>query len=517
MMVPRALPSAVVVLLALTACGNSDTPESEGPEGSLGAPSGSPATSDPPPPPAAREADAPSPPSEPVEAAASGDPDLDEGEEPDPEPDPAGDEGARNGGDSEPAWEDVEPPSFTRPDSIRGIYLTAWSAGSRNRSSELMELARETELNTFVIDLKDASGYVSHRTDVEMAREVGADGELRIGDLPGLLQRLDEAGVYPIARIVIFKDHLLAERRPDLALRSEDQGEDEFWRDNGGHPWTSPRSREVWDYHLDLAREAAKLGFPEIQWDYVRFPDIPPSVRETLHVPGSEEGSRAEVIRRFLAYTREELAELDAKVTADVFGVAATAATDVGIGQRWEDFIDVVDAALPMIYPSHYWQGSFGYDHPNAHPYEVVWESLGRARDRSAAVEGAGEVIPWLQDFTMGSPRYGAPEVRAQIQATHDRGIPHWLLWNPGSRYTRDALAPAEGFATDHDPLIRLGGHIIPASQRLTTLLGPAGALPDPLMGSTAEYGWVPPWVGPESRLARPLPPPWSVPAEPVR
>ena len=372
--------------------------------------------------------------------------------------------------------EPIEPPSFVRPDSIRGIYLTAWSAGSAARSEALLELTDETELNTFVVDLKDATGYISHRTDVEMALELGADGERRIGDLQGLLKRMEAAGVYPIARIVVFKDHLLPETRPDLALRLKDAGEGEFWRDNGGHPWTSPRSREVWDYHIELAREAAELGFPEIQWDYVRFPDIPSSVQETLHMPGDEEGTRAEVIRRFLDYSRSELADLDVRVTADVFGVAATAPTDVGIGQRWEDFIDVVDVALPMIYPSHYWQGSFGFQEPNAHPYEVVWESLGQAQSRSEGIEGAGEIIPWLQDFTMGSPRYEAPEVRAQIQATYDRDIPHWILWNPASRYTREALAPVDGFPEGHDPLVRIGGRVIPTSERMETLLGPEEA-----------------------------------------
>lgn len=431
------------------------------------------------------------------------------------------------------------PPRFTRPDSIRGIYLTAWSAGSAARSEALIDLAGETELNTFVIDIKDASGFVSHRTGVEMARDLGADGEIRIGDLPGLLRRLKEADIYPVARIVVFKDHLLPETRPDLALREtgavtaagEDPGpagpaedadgnhDDElpeaFWRDGGGHPWSSPRSREVWDYHVELAREVAEMGFPEIQWDYVRFPDVPGSVQEALVIPGTEEGPRAQVIRRFLAHTREELSDLDVRVTADVFGVAATARTDVGIGQRWEDFIDVVDAALPMIYPSHYWEGSFGLDSPNAYPYEVIWESLGQATVRSAAVEGAGEVIPWLQDFSLGSPRYEAPEVRAQIQATYDRGIPHWVLWNPGSRYTRDALAPAEGFPEGHDPLIRLGGRIMPASQRLATPLGDGAEPPPTLLEEAGVDGWRPPWD--RALLSQTLPPRWRITSDPGR
>lgn len=151
-------------------------------------------------------------------------------------------------------------------------------------------------------------------------------------------------------------------------------------------------------------------------------------------------------------------------VTADVFGVTTSAARDVGIGQVWERFIDVVDVALPMVYPSHYWQGSFGIDEPNAFPYEVVRAALGDAVRRSEAVEGAGLTRPWLQDFSLGKPPYGAPEVRAQIQATYDAGIDEWILWNPGSRYTVEALEPAGGFQVE--PRIRVADRVVPVSER---------------------------------------------------
>jgi len=205
------------------------------------------------------------------------------------------------------------------------------------------------------------------------------------------------------------------------------------------------------------------MGFPEIQWDYVRFADAPASDHARATYPG-ENGPKADAIRAFLDYSRQELAELGVAVTADVFGVTTTARRDVGIGQVWESFIDVVDVALPMVYPSHYWKGSFGIDTPNAYPYEIVKAALRDAVKRSADIEGAGITRPWLQDFTLGAPRYEAPEVRAQIQATYDAGLHEWILWNPGSRYTEDALEPIGGFVTD--PVIRVGNELIPSSQR---------------------------------------------------
>jgi hypothetical protein len=186
--------------------------------------------------------------------------------------------------------------------------------------------------------------------------------------------------------------------------------------------------------------------------------------------PGSEGRTRSQAVREFLAYTRAGLAEEGVQVTADVFGITTAFRRDVGIGQVWESFIDQVDAALPMVYPSHYYTGSYGFRVPNAHPYEVVREALNDALERSAKVEGAGATRPWLQDFSLGEPAYGAPEVRAQIQATYDAGITEWILWHPGSRYTEAALLPARGLPSWLEPVIRVGGQVVPVSERFQVL-----------------------------------------------
>ena len=350
---------------------------------------------------------------------------------------------------------------FQRPQHVRGIYLNAWAAGSKRRMTALLELARRTEINTFVIDIKDASGYVSHRSQVPLAQEIGATGDLRVGDLPGLLRRLRDEGIYPIARIVIVKDPVLSAARPDMAVQDKAGG---VFKDGKGIVWLNPYDQEMWEYHVALAAEVAAMGFPEIQWDYVRFPDIPDSEKARVVYPGAGDKSKPQAIHDFLAYSRDQLGPLGVTVTADVFGVTTSAARDVGIGQVWEAMIDAVDVALPMVYPSHYWKGSFGHQTPNAYPYEIVRRALEDALRRSAAVEGAGTTRPWLQDFSLGKPPYGAAEVRAQIQATYDAGIHEWILWNPGSRYTEEALEPVEGFA--QDPLIRLADRLVPVSAR---------------------------------------------------
>jgi hypothetical protein len=244
----------------------------------------------------------------------------------------------------------------------------------------LMDIALRTEVNAFVIDIKDASGYISHHTDVPLAHAIGATGEIRIPDLRGLLDRLEAERVYPIARITIVQDPILAKYRPELAVQDTAGG---VWVDSKGIVWLNAFDRRVWDYHVAIAREVALMGFPEIQFDYVRFPDAPEEDMARAVFVGADGRSKAAAIRELLAHARSALQDLDVQFTADVFGVTTSAARDVGIGQLWESFIDRVDVALPMVYPSHYWRGSYGFQVPNAHPYEVVLRALRDAQRRS--------------------------------------------------------------------------------------------------------------------------------------
>jgi hypothetical protein len=264
---------------------------------------------------------------------------------------------------------------------------------------------------------------------------------------------------------VIVRDPILAEYRPELAVNDTAGG---VWVDSKGLTWLNPYARGVWEYHAALAREVALLGFPEIQFDYVRFPDAPEDDLARAVFLGQDGRSKDATIRTFLEYAREQLDDLDVRLTADVFGVTTSANRDVGIGQIWESFIDRVDVALPMVYPSHYWRGSFGFETPNAYPYEIVRRALADALRKSARVEGAGRTIPWLQDFSLGQPPYTAAEVRAQMQAAYDVGIDEWILWNPGSHYTEAALEPAGGFV--REPLIRVAGRLVAVSDRQIAL-----------------------------------------------
>src|SRR5690606_15805479 len=190
-----------------------------------------------------------------------------------------------------------------------------------------------------------------------------------ITDPRGLLAELRGAGIYPIARIVVFKDPILAGWRPEWAIQNRDGS---LWQDRQGTFWVDPYNREVWDYNIALAREAVLLGFSEIQWDYVRFPDVPARYLQHAIFPARAGRSRTDAIREFLQYSREELADLNVPITADVFGLTVSVRNDMGIGQEWERLIDATDVILPMVYPSHFARGSYGIPNPNASPYETV-------------------------------------------------------------------------------------------------------------------------------------------------
>ncbi|MFL5561969.1 MAG: putative glycoside hydrolase [Gemmatimonadaceae bacterium] len=332
-------------------------------------------------------------------------------------------------------------PLVPRPAVLRGLYVNRWAALG-DRMWQLISVAKSTEVNALVIDVKDDRGLVLYRSRVALARQIGADTvmPMRAERVRAVLDTMRANGIYPIARIVVVKDPLLASSKLEWSIKRRDDPS-ASWLDKNGKPWLDAGQPGVWSYAADLADEAVALGFSEVQFDYVRFPDEKRLVSEAIF-PLANGRVRAQVIRDQLGALRRRVATAGVPMTIDVFGLTMSDTTDMGIGQRWEMFVDQADVVLPMTYPSHYAPGSYGIARPNAHPYEIISHALRDARRRSAGISGAARIVPWYQDFTLGPPRYGAEQVRAQIRAGHDAGIDEWLLWNPGSRYTVAALAP---------------------------------------------------------------------------
>lgn len=357
---------------------------------------------------------------------------------------------AERAADSVTAWRARFGNRVPRPDSVRALYVNAWAAGSRSRMAALIAIADSTEINAFVIDVKESDTYLAYdSTAIPLAREIGADQRPATTWLPALIDLLQAHGIYSIARIVVFKDRQLAERKPELAIRHTNGS---VWRDNKGGAWVNPYDRRVWDYNVAIAREALDMGFSELQWDYVRFPDVTARMRTVMTYPGSNNVSRAENIRNFIRYSKEKLQEYQVPVTADVFGLVTHLEGDVDIGQHWETVITTADVVLPMVYPSHYSAGLYGFPRPIAKPYEIVRLATSDAMERTRFVRDSakvavGEVMPWLEAMSIRGASYGPDALRQQIQGVYDAGAKSWALWNPGSRYAEfvAALRPARG------------------------------------------------------------------------
>ncbi len=351
------------------------------------------------------------------------------------------------------------PARVPRPDSTRALYVNAWAAGSRTRMKDLIRIADATEINAFIIDVKESDTFLTYdSTAIPLALEIGADKRPASTWLPALVDTLRAHRIYPIARIVVFKDRALADKKPELAIRNTSGG---IWRDRKGGAWVNPYDKRVWDYNIAIAREALDMGFSEIQWDYVRFPDVTASMRATIVYPGSTGKSRADNIRDFIQYSKTQLADFKVPVTADVFGLSTHAEGDVDIGQQWESVIVTADAVLPMVYPSHYATGLYGFAKPIANPYQIVRLALTDAVERTRFVKDStgkpvGEVVAWLEAMSIRGASYGPAELRSQIQGAYDAGVKSWALWNPGSRFTEfeDALRPVSGGAS---PIERRG------------------------------------------------------------
>jgi hypothetical protein len=327
-----------------------------------------------------------------------------------------------------------------RPQVIRAAYLTYYGVGERKIRDRVVELVGRTQLNAVVIDVKGDRGLIPYRTEVPLALEAGAQGPVIIKDFDGLLASLKAQGIYTIARVVTFKDNVLATYRPDLAIIDTRTGKP--WVDNEKLAWLDPFREEVGDYAIAIAKEAALKGFDEIQFDYVRFP-TDGRLSAARYARPNNASTRLPAIAGFLAKARRELGPTGVFIAADLFGYTAFNANDTDIGQRIEDLAPHLDYICPMVYPSGYHLGIPGYRNPVAHPYEVVRESVRLIRQRAQPTRA--QVRPWIQDFrdyAFDKRIFGVRELRAQMKGAADGGAAGWMLWNPRNDYTAEALSP---------------------------------------------------------------------------
>lgn len=323
----------------------------------------------------------------------------------------------------------------------RAVYISLSRMG---RLDEYIELARKTDINTFVLDIKDDKGRTLFRS--ERVKEVLGEAYIRerYRDVSEVMAKLKENDIYVIGRISTFKDEALAGVMEEETIRDRRSGKTYLSGDR--IPWLSPYQREVWEYNVELAKEAADHGFNEINFDYVRFPSGVRRLeaKELLDYKNDYNETKPEAIQRFLKYARDELSRKKVYVNASVFGQAGLSLSDENIGQYWEGIANVVDVISPMAYPSHYAPGTLGIKNPDKEPYKLMERYAERVRERNANLIQSADTNVWIQGFSAPWLReyrvYKGQELRAQIEALRKNEMGNYQVWNAASRYYWDGF-----------------------------------------------------------------------------
>ncbi|MBI5079588.1 hypothetical protein HZB06_02930 [Candidatus Wolfebacteria bacterium] len=334
----------------------------------------------------------------------------------------------------------------------KAVYATVWTARAKGINN-LIKIADETEINSVIIDVKDNGVYLDDY-------------------IKNLVGELHKKNIYAIARVIVFQDKSQIQKHPDWYFKKEDGA---IWKDRRGWHWLNPANKETWAYNAAIAKQAIDAGFDEINFDYIRFPafaknedvdfPMPPAGADNIDFArnGNVDFSYApknKIINEFAEYLTSQLRNYDPdiKLSADLFAFNMLKNDDLGIGQNFKELYDYFDYVCPMIYPSHYSPGNFGFANPAEYPYEIVFKTIesgkGLLRDKIALSVGTTtpaivdpvfkkelkKLRPWIQDFNIGA-MYDGDMIRKEKQAIYDSGLTAgWLLWNPRNVYTESAL-----------------------------------------------------------------------------
>ena len=305
---------------------------------------------------------------------------------------------------------------------IKGIYLSGYHLLVEEKIKPIKEIVNNTVVNTIVLDVKTDNGHLMYDSQIDSVAELKNE---RIKYDSSTLQELqNELDIYLIGRVVAFQDPIFSRKYIESAII--DSKTNSPYSQNGQY-FLDPSDKKSRDYVLNIALEACLLGFDEIQFDYIRYPDT--SYQGLIYDEDSNFETRTKNINSFLLEATEALHDIGCLASADIFGYVLNAKNDNGIGQYLETIVESVDFISPMVYPSHYSRGSFGYNYPNSHPYEVVTAALNQGLSRGINEE---QLRPFLQGFW-----HSSEDVALNIKAAEDKGL-DWIIWNNSSVYQID-------------------------------------------------------------------------------
>ena len=324
---------------------------------------------------------------------------------------------------------------------VRGLYVSAHSVALKGRLDELIELAKKNNINAFIIDVKGDYGELTFPMSEDIDKYTkSANKSPIIKDIEPVIKKLKDNGIYAIARIVSFKDTIYAKENPDKIIVYKDGGK--AFTNGDGLVWVSAYDKNLWEYNVTVAKEAAKVGFNEIQFDYVRFPaSNGGKLDKVLNYRNTDNITKAEAIQKYLNYAKKELDSYNVYISADIYGQVGSSSDDMSLGQFWEAVSSEVDYISPMMYPSHYGKGVYGLAVPDANPYKTIYASTKDSINRNNNIDSPAIIRPWIQAFTAtwvkGHINYGPTEIKEQIKALKDLGVEEYILWSPTNKYEK--------------------------------------------------------------------------------
>ena len=305
---------------------------------------------------------------------------------------------------------------------VKGIYLSGYHFLKEEKIDPIIDILSKTVVNTIVLDVKTDNGHLLYDSEILEVEEL--KNERIKYDTQTLNSFKDEFNIYLIGRVVAFQDPIFSRTYPESAIT--DISTSKPYSQDGQY-FLDPSDSTSREYILNVALEACSLGFDEIQFDYIRYPDT--SYQGLVFDEESNFENRTKNINTFLQNATDLLHDNGCLTSADIFGYVLNAKNDNGIGQYLETIVNTVDFISPMVYPSHYSKGSFGYSYPNNFPYEVVTAALNNGLSRGVQEKS---LRPFLQGFW-----HSSEDVRLNIKAAEDKGL-DWIIWNNSSVYDED-------------------------------------------------------------------------------
>lgn len=318
-----------------------------------------------------------------------------------------------------------------QPLVVKALYLSFWHTSNQSpKLRDMLKIIDETEVNTVVVDVKNEYGYTSFKTSFEQANSYGAHKSIINRNIAQFMELMKSKNIYTIARVVTFKDELQAINNQDYAIKRLDGT---IWRNHDNMAWVDPFDKRAHNYAISIAEEAAKVGFDEINFDYIRFP-----AKDGLkYSKESTQENRIKAISDFLSLAQKRLRKYGVFISADTYGNICWTDDDNNIGQTVSSMAEHADYLAPMLYPSGFASGSFSLEYPAEHPHAVIYRSIKNIEDRI----DTKRVRPWLQyfkDYAHTKRHYKKFEVREQIRAAEDINTSGWMMWSPSSRYHLD-------------------------------------------------------------------------------